>query len=122
VADTCGFQVTIKMLKHLQGKGKNDNTYIQYDSIRKAQSAYSNVFEGGPIRGLDNHKLRTEKGQMLSFVKGPIDSKLFTMFMLGCEKRMGRFVKHDMGISLHVLQAMLDIYDEELKKPGDLIC
>jgi hypothetical protein len=58
------------MLKHSQGKGKNDNTYIQYYSIRKAHSAYSNVFKGGPIRRLDNRKLRTEKGQMLSFVKG----------------------------------------------------
>jgi hypothetical protein len=118
IADTCGFQVAIEMLKHSQGKGKNDNAYIQYDSIRKARSAYSNVFEGGPIRCLDNRKLRTEKGQMLSFVKGPTDSKLFTMFMLGCEKRMGRFVKQDIGISLPVLQSILDIYDEELKNPA----
>jgi predicted Zn-ribbon and HTH transcriptional regulator len=115
VADTCGFQVAIEMLKHSQGQGKNDASYIQYDSIRKARSAYSNVFEGGPVRCLDNRKLKTEKGQMLSFVSGPTDSKLFSMFMMGCEKRMGRFVKQDVGISLPVLQEMLNLYDEELK-------
>jgi hypothetical protein len=51
---------------------------------------------------------------MLSFVSGPTDSKLFSMFMMGCEKRMGHFVKQVIGISLLVLQEMLNLYNEEL--------
>ena len=51
----------------------------------------------------------------MSFVSGPTDSKLFTMFMLGCEKRMGRFVKQDLGISFKMLQLMLEHYKVELR-------
>ena len=115
VADTCGFQVAIEMLRRSQGKGKNSEKYIQFDSIRKTRSAYANAYESGPKRCLDNRKLKNERGQLMLFVSGPTDSKLFTMFMLGCEKRMGRFVKQDLGISLKMLQLMLEHYEMELR-------
>ena len=114
VADTCGFQIAIEMIKHSQDSGRNNANYVQFDSIRKTRSAYANAFDSAPIRCLDNRKLRLDKGQMMSFVSGPTESKLFSMFMLGCEKRMGRLVKQDLGLSLDMLQAMLNIYEEEL--------
>ena len=114
IADTCGFQVAIEMLRHSQKKGKNSNDYIQFDSIRKTRSAYANAYDSSPKRCLDNRKLKTDKGQLMAFVSGPTDSKLFTMFMLGCEKRMGRFVKQDLGISFKMLEAILERYDREL--------
>ena len=114
VADTCGFQVVIEMIRHSQGKGKNVSSYIQFDSIRKTRAAYANAYESGPKRCLDNRRLKADKGQLMSFVSGPTDSKLFTMFMLGCEKRMGRFVKQDLGISLKMMKAILERYDVEL--------
>ena len=115
VADTCGFQIAIEMLRQSQGRGRNDASYVQFDSIRKTRSAYANAYNSGPVRCLDNRKLRSDKGQLLSFVSGPTDSQLFTMFMLGCEKRMGRLVKQDAGISFEVLQMMLKNYEAELR-------
>ena len=115
VADTCGFQIAVEMLKLSQNQGKNDKAYVQFDSIRKTRSAYANAYSSGPSRCLDNRKLRSDKGQMMSFVNGPTDSQLFSMFMLGCEKRMGRLVKQDLGISLKVLQRMLEAYEIELE-------
>ena len=103
------------MLRHSQGKGRNSEKYIQFDSIRKTRSAYANAYESSPKRCLDNRKLKNERGQLMSFVSGPTDSKLFTMFMLGCEKRMGRFVKQDLGISFKMLQLMLEHYKVELR-------
>jgi hypothetical protein len=114
VADTCGFQIAIEMLKQSQGKGKNDSSYVQFDSIRKFRAAYANAYSSGPARCLDNRKLKSDKGQLLSFVSGPTDSQLFTMFMLGCEKRMGRLVKQDAGISFEMLDRILENYDLEL--------
>ena len=49
----------------------------------------------------------------MAFVSGPTDSKLFSMFMLGCEKRMGRLVKQDLGLSLEMLFAILKGYEKE---------
>ena len=114
ILDTCGFQIAIEMLKHSQGKGRNCSDYIQFDSIRKTRSAYANAFDSSPARCLDNRRLKSDKGQLMSYVNGPTDSKLFTMFMLGCEKRMGRFVKQDLGISLKMMRAILERYDVEL--------
>ena len=113
IADNVGFQVAIEMIKHSQGKGRNSSKYIQFDSIRKIRSAYSNVFESGPSRCIDNRKLRSDKGQMMHFVSGDTDSKLFGMFVKGCEKRMGRYVKQDCGMTNELLHAILDRYDKE---------
>jgi hypothetical protein len=114
IADTCGFQIAIKMLKQSQGKGKNDSYYVEFDSIRKFCAAYANTYSSGPARCLDNRKLKSVKGQLLSFVSSPTDSQLFTMFMLGCEKRIGRLVKQDAGISFEMLERMLGNYELEL--------
>ena len=113
IGDNCGFQIAIEMIKMSQGKGRNSAKYIQYDSIRKIRSAYSNVFESGPIRCTDNRKLKTDRGQISHFVNGDTDSKLFGMFMKGCEKRMGRFVKQDCGISNEILLVILNMYETE---------
>ena len=113
VADNCGFQVAIEMIRMSQGKGRNSTKYVQFDTIRKVRSAYSNVFDSGPDRCLDNRKLRSDRGQTFNFVKSDTDSKLFSMFMRGCEMRMGRFVKQDCGMSNDLLHAILSNYEAE---------
>jgi len=47
-------------------------------------------------------------------VASKTQSKLFVKFMKGCEKRMGRLVKQDLGISLEMLNASVAIYEMEL--------
>jgi hypothetical protein len=110
IADTCGFQTAIEMIKHSQGKGRNATNYVQFDSIRKTRAAYANAYDASPSRCLDNCQMKSDRGQIMSFVNGPTDSRLFSMFMAGCEKRMGRYVKQDLGISLPMLLAMLELY------------
>ena len=115
VSDNVGFQVALEMLKYSQGKGRNNESYIQFDSIRKIRSAYANAYDSSPARCSDNRKLRSDRGQVMSFVSGATDSRLFTMFMTGCERRMGRMVKQDLGISLDMLQEMLLDFEKELE-------
>ena len=115
MSDTCGFQVAIELLRASQYPGKNDSTYTQFDSIRKIRSAYINASESGPVRGLDNSCFKTDKGQMFSYLNGATQSKLFVSFMKGCEKRMGRLVKQNLGLSIHLLLDILRVYDDELK-------
>ena len=114
VADTCGFQVAIEILRSSQLPGKNASTYTQFDSIRKMRSAYLAVFESGPVRCSDNGCFKTDKGQTFALVDSPTQSRFFTMFMHGCEKRMGRLVKQDMGISLEMMLELLAVYEREL--------
>ena len=49
--DNAGMQVGIELLQALQKKGKNDVTYVQFDSIQKSRSAYyyyASVFYSSP--------------------------------------------------------------------------
>ena len=114
VGDTCGFQVALEMLKASQQPGKNVSSYTQFDSIRKIRTGYLNAYESGPARCLNNSMFKSNKGQMFAMIGGATQSKLFSMFLLGCERRMGRVVKQDLGISFEMLGGVLGIYEEEL--------
>ena len=114
VADTCGMQIAIEILRSSQLPGRNSSAYTQFDSIRKMRSAYLSAHEASPNRCLDNGCFKTDKGQIFSLIDSPTQSRLFVMFLQGCEKRMGRLVKQDMGISLEMLIELLDLYEVEL--------
>jgi hypothetical protein len=115
VQDKCGFQVAIEILRASQMPGKNSSAYSQFDSIRKIRSAYLTAFEASPERCLENACLKSEKGQISTLLNSETQSKLFYMFMQGCEKRMGRLVKQDIGMSGGMMKAMLEIYENEIR-------
>ena len=50
VADTCGFQIAIEILRASQNPGRNAASYTQFDSVRKLRSAYLTAYESGPKR------------------------------------------------------------------------
>ena len=56
VGDQIGFQVALELLRASQKKGRNDDTYVQFDSIRKIRSAYANVEQTSP-RGVERNLL-----------------------------------------------------------------
>ena len=116
--DGCGFQIALEILRASQKPGKYDKSYTQFESIRKIRSAYINAFDSGPKRCLDTRAFKSERGHFLGLVEGETQSKLFTMFLRGCEKRMGKLIKQDLGMSFEMLRSMLNIYEEELRDPN----
>jgi hypothetical protein len=114
IGDTCGFQVALETLRASQKPGRHVKSYTQFESVRKLRAGYINALDAGPARCLDNRVFKSDKGQLFSLISGATQSKLFMMFMKGCEKRMGRLVKQDLGISFEMLQEILKIYEDEL--------
>jgi hypothetical protein len=114
VADTCGYQIAIEILRASQNPGRNAASYTQFDSVRKLRSAYLTAYESGPKRCLENTSFVTGRGQFSAMINSKTQSKLFIKFMKGCEKRMGRLVKQDLGISIEMLIGILNSYDDEL--------
>lgn len=117
VNDTQGMQVAIEMLRSSQGKGKNDQTYVQFDSIRKLRGAYSNLYDATPQACAVTTTMKGGYGRTLVMTRCPTDSKLFQMFARGCEKRMGRFVLQELGLSVEILQEILGSLDTAIKDP-----
>ena len=116
LSDGVGFQICLEILKASTLPGKHVSTYSQFDTIRKIRSGYMNAMECETLHVLDTKTLKNERGQILTQFDSPTQSKLFRMFMKGCEKRMGRFVKQDLGLALPILEEMLLRLEMELLK------
>ena len=128
VADNQGFQIAIELLRASQRKGRNDQTYVQFDSIRKLRSAYANAYQASPQVVQRNLLLKGPRGNSFALTNSPTDSLVFRMFMMGCEKRMGRLVIQELGMSVEVVKELLSMWDVELnsemvdiKRKRDLI-
>ena len=107
VCDGQGFQVAIEMIRASQEEGRNDKTYVQFDTIRKIRSAYANTLDATIGSCQTNLFLRGTGGRNSTLTFSETDSRLFQMFVSGCEKRMGRRVLQELGVSLEVLQEVL---------------
>ena len=117
VKDTQGMQIAIEMLRASQGQGKNDESYVQFDSIRKLRGSYSNAYEATPQGCAITTSMKGGYGKTLTLTRCPTDSKLFQMFMRGCERRMGRLVMQEVGLSVEVLHEILGSLKQEISNP-----
>ena len=115
MSDLVGFQVAIEMLRASQKPGKNSSNYSQFDTIRKMRTAYSIAHDSSAAGHVERDTFKGEMGQVLAITKGKTDSLFFRKFVVGLEKRMGRFVIQNLGISHQVFNEILWRYEEELK-------
>ena len=113
LADGQGFQTAIEMLRASQKKGKNDSSYVQFDTVRKVRTAYATVYESSAAAGHHTSTFKGSHGNTFALNHGLTDTRLFRKFMTGLEKRMGRLVIQNVGISVEVLLAMLENMEAE---------
>lgn len=91
--DHCGYQIAVIMLKYsLSTTGKND-TYIQFDTVRKLRAVYSNFVRVQPESVGVPIVLAGEKGQYQRLNNDICGSLWFTRFIEGMKKRMGQVTK-----------------------------
>ena len=113
VGDGQGFQTAIEMLRASQRRGKNDANYVQFDTVRKIRTAYATVYESSAAAGSHTATFKGNHGTTLAWNKGSTDTRLFRKFMVGLEKRMGRLVIQNAGISVELLLGILEVLEEE---------
>lgn len=123
IGDPYGMSIAVSLLIQSQRSRKNAKGYMQYDSVRKLRSSFSNLFAASPIwnkgfSGTDDiYKIKSSNGVRFDYLYGKTESQFFSWFMLGMKKRMGRLVNQDMGISMDLMLAILKHYDLELEDP-----
>jgi hypothetical protein len=114
VADGVGFRLAIVMLRASQEKGRNDKNYVQFDSIRKLRSGFSNIYENSAIGHQTTLAFRGEKGKAYRYSTCETESCLFSKFVRGLESRMGRQVQSNVGLDHRILLTICRNYDKEL--------
>ena len=117
LADTQGFQVAIEMVRASQEAGKNAAAYVQFDTIRKVRAGYANTYDNSASSCQETVFFRGLAGRNSTLTRSNTDSRLFQMFAKGCEKRMGRLVYQELGLSFDVLQEVLKGFEQELWDP-----
>ena len=114
VEDKVGFGLAIVMLRASQEKGRHDPDYVQFDTIRKLRSAWSNAHESSAWAEDNIVVLKGDKGKAYRLSSSPTESRLFYRFILGLESRMGRLVKSNIGLDVRILLEILNAYNREL--------
>ncbi len=113
INDSQGFQVALEMIKQSQFPGKNNESYQQFDSIRKLRGAGLNEYESGRF-AMDDFVMVGDGGKILRTNMAPTQSRLFCKFVRGCEKRMGRYVIQNKALDIKILQRIFMNYEFEL--------
>ena len=114
VGDSLGFQVAVEILRASQEKGRNSSEYVQFDTVRKIRSGYTNAFVSSPAAVLGPITFKGDYGKTYHLSQSPLNSLLFRKFMTGLEKRMGRLVFQDLALSVELLMEILRLYELEL--------
>jgi len=111
--DTMGYGVALQMLEYSRRAGRYAD-YMQFETIRKLRSGFSNVYHASAIGGGDVTVLGGDDNRYTALSKCPTQSRWFIRFQYGCKKRMGQDVRPDLAMSIDVMLEMV----RELEKMG----
>ena len=113
--DHCGYKVAIDMLLMSRRKGRNSKTHLQFDSIRKLQSAYGNQVRSSPQSTKKVMALGDQKGRYLRFSTDPCASLWFHRFLEGCRYRMGQDWRPNQAMSVPLLLATVQGIEDKIQ-------
>jgi len=104
--DSVGMKLAMAMVLKSLDPGINAAT-VQFDTVRQLRSAFSNAYGAGTSQL--QVSLYSSANKKMHGTSCPSDSEWFARFALGMEKRLGRQLRQDLGLSIGV---MLEIQRE----------
>jgi hypothetical protein len=117
LGDQVGFGEAMLLLwDSVQPIGGSSGDTRQFDTIRKLRSMASNVQSTSFVEVMDGLGFK-EGGNMMTLERCSTNSVLFSKFIKGCEKRMGRMIKQDVALSVPILLAIQSNLEQEFKCP-----
>ena len=116
IEDSWGLKEACILLHRSLDTGKNDVT-IQFGTMRKLRSAFSNAFHTGKqSSGLVTMAQDSRKTMVTD---SPTYGIWFQRFMLGCHKRMGEKLKQDMSVLIEVMLALMNMLETDYLSAED---
>jgi hypothetical protein len=108
--DTFGMGIAMVTLFRSLDKGINEDT-IQYNSTRKFQSVYSNIW-GASLEG-DKGSIAVKDTVKMYTSDCPTNKQWYSRFLHGLHARVGDSTKQDMAISIEVMHALMDSFEKD---------
>jgi hypothetical protein len=113
--DHCGYEVAIDMLLMSRQTGRNSKTHLQFDTIRKLQSAYGNQVRSSLQATKKVMALGDQKGRYLRFATNPCASLWFHRFLEGCQYRMGQDWRPNQAMNVPLLLSTLKGIEDKIQ-------
>lgn len=114
LGDHLGFGEAMILLWQSVQPGKAVGTNKQFDTLRKLRGMSGSVQMYNAQASLEGTGFK-EGGSMFNLTQCSINSSLFSKFIRGCEKRMGRIIKQDSALSVIILLRILEQLERELE-------
>jgi hypothetical protein len=115
IEDKVGFGDAMVILWQSLQEGRHRESHQQFESIRKIRSLASTMQHSRGKEALEGIGFK-EGNKVNTLARASSNSVLFSKFMRGCEKRMGRVIKQDAALSVEVLSRIMDNLEEELRE------
>jgi hypothetical protein len=105
--DTFGMKVATIMIHKSTQPGRNAAA-VQYDTIHQLRTGYSNVYHASTWQ--ETVAVMASDLKKLHITSCPTDNIWFGKFMLGMQKRLGRQIKQDCGLSIDVMLKLQELH------------
>jgi hypothetical protein len=112
--DHCGYEIAIEILLYSRRQGKYSEKNLQFDTIRKLRTAYSNHVRASSQANQEATSLGDSKGNYQRFSIDPCGSFWFYRFMKGMKSRMGQDWRPNKGMSVDLLLRVLEETDTRI--------
>jgi hypothetical protein len=109
--DHCGYEIAIEILLYSRRQGKYSKKNLQFDTIRKLRTAYSNHVRASSQANQEATSLGDVKGNYQRFSSDPCGSFWFYRFMKGMKCRMGQDSRPNKAMSVDLLLRVLEETD-----------
>jgi hypothetical protein len=110
----CGYEIAIQMLLDSRRPGKHSKEYMQWDTIRKIRTTYSNHSRASPQANLSTTALGDERGRAQRMVSDKCSSYWFSKFFSGCKRGMGQDWRPNKAMGILLIQAVVKVVAEKI--------
>lgn len=120
MSDDVSFGDAMIILWRSLQRGRNNASHQQYESIRKIRSLASCMQNGRNEGGLRGTVFK-DGNRLCEMSRSSTNCFVFSRFMQGCEKRMGRNIRQDAALSVDILLLILDNLEREAIMLGSFL-
>jgi hypothetical protein len=115
--DKVGFRIALAQVRYSQRPGVNEQSHLQFDTVRKMRTAFNHVYEvGKAIAASEVSGFKGMKGDVYSASRCPTDSRFFQMFSRGLLLSLGKQTRSNWGLDYKALIIILKNLELDLEQ------
>ena len=120
--DHCGYKVALLMVAKSMKPGRHSDTHMQWDTIRKFKSTFSNQSRASRMSNESSLTMTDYKGSGYDRLSAEnCGSMWFHRFSTGCRKRMGQDWRPNRALSNPLMLRLLALVEVKVRSASDLI-